>query len=86
MLWQVIWKKGNFIFKYLLKFLFKANVLAGVGLAMLGKFCVSASYAILRLYSNEIFPTSIRSSCMGACSMVSRLGVIIAPLVISLVI
>jgi hypothetical protein len=52
------------------------NVIASVVLAMVGKFCVSASYAILRLYSNEVFPTSIRNSCMGACSTVSRIGVI----------
>ena len=63
----------------------KENLIAGLSFAMLGKFCVSASYAILRLYSNEVFPTSIRSSCIGACSMVSRLGVIIAPIISSLV-
>jgi hypothetical protein len=52
---------------------------------MIGKYAVSASYAILRLYSNELFPTSIRNSCMGACSMISRMGVIIAPLILALV-
>lgn len=51
-------------------------MIASVVLAMVGKFCISASYAILRLYSNEVFPTSIRNSCMGACSTVSRIGVI----------
>ena len=43
-------------------------------LAMVGKFCVSASYAIIYLYSSELFPTSIRNSCMGACSMMARIG------------
>jgi len=52
---------------------------------MIGKFSISASYAILRLYSNEVFPTSIRNSCLGACSTISRLGVIFAPIVNSLV-
>lgn len=53
---------------------------------MIGKFSISASYAILRLYSNEVFPTSIRNSCLGACSTISRLGVIFAPIINSLVI
>ena len=53
---------------------------------MLGKFSIAASYAILRLYSNEVFPTSIRNSCMGLSSTMSRIGVIIAPIITTLVI
>lgn len=63
---------------------FTTNVYAGFVFAMIGKYAVSASYAVLRLYSNEIFPTSIRNSCIGACSMISRMGVIIAPVINSL--
>ena len=33
------------------------------GVAMIGKFSVSASLAIIQVYSNEIFPTSINSTC-----------------------
>ena len=42
------------------------NVEFTLGLAMIGKFCVSGSYAIIYLYSSELFPTSIRNSCMGS--------------------
>ena len=61
------------------------DIIISLILAMIGKFTISASYAILRLYSNEVFPTSIRSSCLGACSTISRLGVIFAPIINSLV-
>jgi hypothetical protein len=54
-------------------------------MAMLGKFFVSSTYALIQLYSTEIFPTSIRNSCMGACSMIARLGPIAAPMITGLV-
>lgn len=34
-------------------------------MAMLGKFFSAATYAVVQLYSSEIFPTSVRNSCMG---------------------
>lgn len=46
---------------------------------MIGKFFASASHSIIYLYTSEIFPTSIRNSCVGACSMMARIGSIIAP-------
>ncbi|CAF0795542.1 unnamed protein product [Brachionus calyciflorus] len=67
-----------------LSHVFITQVEIGLLMAMIGKFCVSASYAILRLYSNEVFPTSIRTSCIGICSMFSRIGVILAPFIIQL--
>lgn len=54
-------------------------------MAMIGKYSVALSYSVLRLYSNEIFPTSIRNTCMGLCSMIGRVGVMIAPAIISFV-
>ena len=79
-------KKSYFFFLLLaggscISSVFIDNVYVSLTVAMVGKYAVSASYAILRLYSNEIFPTSIRNSCIGACSMVSRMGVIIAPFI-----
>lgn len=50
-------------------------------LALVAKFACTISFSVLRVYSNEIFPTTIRGSCIGACSTISRLGVIIAPIV-----
>ena len=57
------------------------NKVLVVVLVMLGKFCASASYAIIYLYSSELFPTSIRNSGMGACSMFARIGSMVAPLI-----
>ena len=51
---------------------------------MVGKFCASASYAIIYLYSSELFPTSVRNSGMGTCSMMARVGAIVAPLILSM--
>ena len=41
------------------------------------KFLASASYAIIYIYANELFPTNVRNSGMGICSMVARIGAII---------
>ena len=41
------------------------------------KFLASASYAIIYIYANELFPTNIRNTGMGICSMVARIGAII---------
>ena len=73
-------------------------------MAMAGKFCIAGAYAIIYLYSTELFPTSIRNSCMvinvrlsiyffimkkywlfkGACSMMARVGSMLAPLSVSI--
>ena len=50
-----------------------------VVMAMIGKFFASAAYATIYMYSSEMFPTSIRNSCMGACSMMARIGSMVAP-------
>jgi OCT family organic cation transporter-like MFS transporter 4/5 len=55
-----------------------------VVLAMSGKFFASMSYAIIYLYSSELFPTSIRNTGMGCCSMMARIGSMTAPLMIGL--
>jgi MFS transporter, OCT family, solute carrier family 22 (organic cation transporter), member 4/5 len=52
---------------------------------MFGKFCASMSYAIIYLFSSELFPTSIRNTGMGCCSMVARIGSMTAPFIIGLV-
>ncbi|XP_022089884.1 organic cation transporter protein-like isoform X2 [Acanthaster planci] len=52
--------------------------------AMIGKFCVSASFAIVYIYSAELFPTPLRTVGMGVCSMASRIGGIVSPLILLL--
>ena len=77
----------SFILSFnLLYIFFTDNLIAVLVFAMIGKFAISASYAIIRLYSNEVFPTSIRTTCMGCCSMISRMAVVVAPIINSLVI
>ena len=37
---------------------------AGLLMALLGKFSVSGSFAIIHLYSAELFPTEVRYDCV----------------------
>ena len=48
-------------------------------LGLLGKLCISASFSIVYIHSNEIFPTTIRNSAMGLVSFATRIGGITAP-------
>ncbi|UJR16153.1 hypothetical protein I4U23_003064 [Adineta vaga] len=41
------------------------------------KFFASASFGIIYLYSTELFPTSVRTTGLGICSMTGRLGAIL---------
>jgi MFS family permease len=41
------------------------------------KFLASASFAIIYLYSTELFPTNVRTTGLGICSMIGRLGAIL---------
>ncbi len=44
------------------------------------KFFASGSYAIIYIYANELFPTQVRNTGIGICSMVARLGAIVGTL------
>ena len=50
-----------------------------VFLGLLGKLCISASFSVIYIHSNEIFPTTIRNSAMGLVSFSTRIGGIAAP-------
>ena len=49
-------------------FLFK------ITFALIGKFGASASFAIVFVYTAEMFPTEIRSTAVGASSLCGRIG------------
>ncbi|XP_047499824.1 organic cation transporter protein-like isoform X2 [Penaeus chinensis] len=49
--------------------------------SMFGKFCITASYAIIYVLTAEIFPTVVRNVGVGASSMVARVGGALAPFV-----
>ncbi|XP_072019579.1 organic cation transporter protein-like isoform X2 [Amphiura filiformis] len=57
---------------------------AMTAVAMLGKFCITATFAIGYIYSAELFPTVVRSAGVGISSMASRVGGILAPLILIL--
>lgn len=46
---------------------------------MLGKFGATAAFTICYIISSEIFPTPLRHSLMGACSMFGRIGAMVSP-------
>ena len=48
-------------------------------LGLIGKLCISASFAVVYVHSNEIFPTTLRNSAMGLVSFAARIGGIAAP-------
>ena len=50
-------------------------------LSLIGKFGASASFAIVYVYTAELFPTTIRNRAIGACSTFSRLGAVCANLI-----
>ncbi|NXP10440.1 S22AD protein, partial [Thinocorus orbignyianus] len=50
-------------------------------LATVGKFAASASFSTSYVYAAELFPTVVRQTGVGLCSMVSRVAAIVAPLI-----
>ncbi len=50
-------------------------------LSLIGKFGASACFAIVYVYTAELFPTIIRNTSIGACSTVARVGGIMANLI-----
>ena len=50
-----------------------------ITLAMIGKFGAAASFAAVYLYTAELYPTQIRSTAVGMCSMMARIGGFAAP-------
>ena len=57
----------------------------GSMLAIFGKSNITGAFALIYVYSVEIFPTVLRSSGLGMCSMSARIGGILAPQLIELV-
>ncbi|XP_006822963.2 organic cation transporter protein-like [Saccoglossus kowalevskii] len=51
----------------------------GITLAMTGKLFITAGFSIIYLYSAELFPTPLRSTGVGMCSSIARVGAMIAP-------
>ncbi|TMS18155.1 Solute carrier family 22 member 13 [Larimichthys crocea] len=56
-----------------------SNVL--MGLAMVGKFGITASFAVIYVYTAELFPTVLRQTGVGVSSMFARMGGVLAPII-----
>ena len=53
--------------------------------SMAGKFGTAAAFAIVYVYTAELYSTEYRSLGVGVCSMAARIGGILAPFVAELV-
>ncbi|XP_072562749.1 solute carrier family 22 member 4 isoform X2 [Paramormyrops kingsleyae] len=62
-----------------IQFVPEGLVSLSITLEMLGKFGVTAAFSIIYAYTAELYPTVLRNTAVGACSMASRLGSIAAP-------
>lgn len=52
--------------------------------AMLGKFCISGSFAVIYVYAAELYPTVVRNIGMGVATLASRIGGIASPFIVLL--
>lgn len=48
-------------------------------LFMAGKFGITISFTVMYVYATEMFPTQLRHSLLGTCSMFGGLGITVAP-------
>ena len=62
------------------------NSLLTVTNALIAKFSISASYAIIRFYTSELLPEALRASYLTKCTLMARIGSVIAPFIIGVVI
>lgn len=53
-----------------------------ISTAMLGRLGISAAYAVVALYTTELFPTEVRNSAIGVSSMFGHFGSMLAPFVV----
>lgn len=50
-----------------------------LGIYLLGKCAITISFSVLYVYTAEIYPTNIRNRLMSTCSMIGRIGSMLAP-------
>ena len=56
-----------------------------VALAMLGKIGIAAAFAVIYVWSAEIFPTVVRNAGMGSSSAFARVGGMVSPYIADIV-
>ncbi|KAF7666722.1 hypothetical protein LDENG_00094800 [Lucifuga dentata] len=55
-----------------------------IALEMLGKFSITAGFVMIYVYTAEVYPTGLRSTAVGICGMVSKVGSCTAPFFLEL--
>ncbi|KAH8379073.1 hypothetical protein KR009_002983, partial [Drosophila setifemur] len=55
------------------------NYAGSLALFLVGKLAITCSFQILYFFTSEIFPTKVRNSLLSLCSMVGRIGSMLAP-------
>lgn len=50
-----------------------------ITLEMMGKFAVTSGFSVVYGYTAEVYPTMLRHTAVGTCTMISRIGSIISP-------
>ena len=43
------------------------------------KMCISLTFTVIRIYTSEIYPTSVRATGLGTCKSISSIITIAAP-------
>lgn len=67
-----------------IKFVQKGSEIITLLLALSGRLCATAAFAIVYIHSVELFPTVVRNAGMGGCSLFARVGTMIAPYIVTL--
>jgi len=58
---------------------------AVVVVAMVGKFAIAVIFGFDYFWCSEMFPSTLRTSLVGVCSLFARIGSIAAPVIVDLV-
>ena len=56
-----------------------------MAVAMIGKLAVSILFAFAYFWSSEVFPSTLRTTLVGFCSLLARIGSMAAPAIVDLV-
>ncbi|KAM3602215.1 uncharacterized protein V6R79_026438 [Siganus canaliculatus] len=67
------------LFLFLIQLLPADLIHVATAFEMIGKFAVTAAFSIAYAYTTELYPTGLRNTALGTCSMASRIGSIVAP-------
>ena len=54
--------------------------------ALLGRFCISAVFAVIILHTSELFPTTNRNSAIGTSLAMSQFGTVAAPYIVDILV